>query len=338
MSTVSSIKVPRGLNSKFLTDLKVGGCLYPLLEAVIADDTLNLDIRNDYINIYYRGGSLFLVKQDLRCQIGYRFDFDNNYCLDKLKNVRFIEPVCTTINDYVDSIPQYKRCMDYFFSSVSDNREKEVQQLIAHENNMGRIANDTDYYIADIEYATAANQCRFDMIGVKWRSTSNDRKKTDNLPLALIEVKYGDKALKGTSGIVGHLNDISEFINDPTKFSNFCDEMEIVMNQKIELGLFDKLSERKTKSPSYKIGISHDPKQVELIFVFVNHKPSATALITELCNAMKVHQALKCQFSVKIATASYMGYGLYIDNMVDLGDFMVPLSFCKAVGLGEKHE
>ena len=42
----------RGISDKFISELKTG-LLCPALEAVLHDDTLCLEIRDDYINIYY---------------------------------------------------------------------------------------------------------------------------------------------------------------------------------------------------------------------------------------------------------------------------------------------
>jgi hypothetical protein len=50
----------RGLSNKFINDLKIG-ILNPFLIAVMDDDKLNLEIRNNYINIYYRGGNLLRI-------------------------------------------------------------------------------------------------------------------------------------------------------------------------------------------------------------------------------------------------------------------------------------
>jgi hypothetical protein len=52
----------RGLSRVFLDDLQIG-CLAPLLERVKRDDTLHLAIRNEYINLFYRGGSLLKVSR-----------------------------------------------------------------------------------------------------------------------------------------------------------------------------------------------------------------------------------------------------------------------------------
>lgn len=54
----------RELSKDFLNNLKSAkGLLHPILERVEQDDTLMLAIRDNYINIYYRGGSLLKVKE-----------------------------------------------------------------------------------------------------------------------------------------------------------------------------------------------------------------------------------------------------------------------------------
>ena len=47
----------RKLNDIFLNDLKEGGRLFPLTDAVKSDPSLCLELRGDYVNVYYRGGT-----------------------------------------------------------------------------------------------------------------------------------------------------------------------------------------------------------------------------------------------------------------------------------------
>ncbi len=66
----------RGLSNDFMNDLKVGK-LKNFLTSVKEDDTLSLEIRDNYINIYYRGGNIFRIEQ---CTSEYKVYFDINYC------------------------------------------------------------------------------------------------------------------------------------------------------------------------------------------------------------------------------------------------------------------
>jgi len=57
----NNMKKPRGLSTEFMLALK-DGFLNSILEVVKRDDTLCLKIKNEYINIYYRGGSILKLE------------------------------------------------------------------------------------------------------------------------------------------------------------------------------------------------------------------------------------------------------------------------------------
>jgi hypothetical protein len=66
----------RGLSTTFITDLS-GGLLNPILERVKNDSTLCLEIREGYINIYYRGGNIIEIREK---KLGkYYASFDVKY-------------------------------------------------------------------------------------------------------------------------------------------------------------------------------------------------------------------------------------------------------------------
>ena len=50
----------RGINHKFTYDLQ-NGELKQFLDLVKNDSTLDLEIREDYISIYYRGGCIYII-------------------------------------------------------------------------------------------------------------------------------------------------------------------------------------------------------------------------------------------------------------------------------------
>ncbi|MCE5200765.1 MAG: hypothetical protein ABFD54_12980 [Armatimonadota bacterium] len=68
MSTTS-----RELSQSFRADL-MNGLLTPVLHLVRADHTLSLNIRNEYMNICYRGGNLAKISRENGG--GYTFEFD----------------------------------------------------------------------------------------------------------------------------------------------------------------------------------------------------------------------------------------------------------------------
>lgn len=284
----------RQISEKMLNAF-LSGELSSLLEAVKKDDTLDLELRGDSVNIYYRGGSIFKIEE---INNSFSISFDTNYCTEDSTSLsRNPSPA-----EAVSNLPFYKQAMDWWFHK-HPKYEREFQQVIARENNNhGKISNGTDYYIADIEFADGS--ARFDMVALKWLSNGAVRKDTSRISLALIEVKYGDGALKGTAGIEKHLDDFQAFLSDAEKVNDFCRDMSLVFSQKCRLGLVDGLNERQ-----YDVKISSlDP---EVIFLFANHDPESKILPAVL----KEVEPDKYPFPILVANASYMGYGLYAEQM-----------------------
>ena len=296
----------RGLSKKFINDLKEGR-LALLLEAIQNDDTLCLEIRENYINVYYRGGNICKVEVDENEE--YKFTFDSNYA-DKHKDV--IEKTFENreVKDIVENLPILKSEMDVWFSK-HPKAEREFQQLILRENNCGTVSNDTDYYIADIEYANNENGSRFDMLGIKWLSTSQARRNPNDLRLAFIEVKYGDNALTGDAGIQKHIKDIYTFLKNEE--NEIYKEAENLINQKVDLNII-KISKN----------ITLEKNKPEFILLCANHKPVKTTLKRELEEVVKTeeYKKLKEMCDLKIATSSLMGYGLYDSCMISIEDFI----------------
>ena len=273
----------------------LSGELSSLLEAVKKDDTLDLELRGDSVNIYYRGGSLFKITGINNV---FSVSFDTNYCTEGSVNLsKNPSPA-----EAVANIPFYKQAMDWWFHE-HPKYEREFQQVIARENNNhGKISNGTDYYIADIEFADG--NARFDMVALKWLSKGSVRKDTSKVSLALIEVKYGDGALKGTAGIAKHLEDFQKFLGDKEKVDDFCQDMSQVFTQKCKMGLVTGLNENQ-----YDVKIS--PNNPEVIFIFANHDPESKILPT----LIEEIEPDKYQFPIMIARASNMGYGLYVEHL-----------------------
>ena len=68
----------RKLSEKFMGDLvDSDGVLYPILARVKKDHTLMLAIRENFINIYYRGGNILNLKEHNKGF--YQASFDDQY-------------------------------------------------------------------------------------------------------------------------------------------------------------------------------------------------------------------------------------------------------------------
>lgn len=292
----------RGLSESFLGDLRTpAGRLNWLLRRVIADQTLCLEIRSGYINIYYRGGSLFKVTEDARSQCGYSFFFDPKY-LSGQCNV--ILPSPREPCRWEVLIPQLKDCMDLWFGR-HPKVEREFQQLVVRDNNSS-YAGASDYFICDIEYDNH-NGARFDLIGIRWPSTPAARRNNSGLRMVLIEMKHHDGAMGGAAGLADHLEDIVTFLELPTSLNSLKHEMLTVFNQKHELGLVS--CRKKVRSFA---------ERPEVLLLLANHDPAKSALVKELKNTeAHVRRLEAMNVSVRFIRASYCGFGIYEDHLVD---------------------
>jgi hypothetical protein len=292
----------RELSPSFISDLLTGS-LTDVLGFIHEDNTLDLEIRDKFLNIYYRGGNILKITE-----VGahsYQFEFDSNYL--PTKNAGFIAP--NSGSNWHQYFPMMKQAMDFYFTKHR-KEEREYQQLVVRENNYSSIANGTDYFIIDIEYDNHAG-ARFDLVAVEWQSKASHRKLSKSLPppkLVVIELKYGDGALSGNAGMNKHLEDFNEFIQDPKVVSDFKKEMLDLFHQKRELGLIPCLSPSENSNP-----IVQFEEIIELAFIIANHDPDSTKLQSELkdCGAIPV----------KFITSNFMGYGIYNESIFYLPEF-----------------
>lgn len=198
------------------------------------------------------------------------------------------------VREWADMVPAIKAEMDAYFVSHK-KAEREFQQLMVRENNLGGIAKKTDYYICDIEYQVG--DTRLDLVAAKCTGRGKYR-------LALIEMKYADSALGGKSGIVDHVRKAYAYLL-ANNIDELKKEMHGILETKRTLGLVDDLPAR----------FAFTDEKPEFIFLLANHKPASSLLDTELNKLEKESfYADFCKMAdLKLATASFFGYGLFND-------------------------
>ena len=290
----------RGLSPDFLAALQTG-VLSPFLHRVHADRSLCLEIREDYINVYYRGGSLLKISRS-----GSRYDafFDENYLLAG-QSLALPRPSLLSSSDvtaWLDILARLKDAMDLFFGR-HPKEEREIQQMLLRDNNFGSLARSTDYYICDIEYANSHG--RFDIVGVHWPSTPVSRKRNAGHRLVLGEVKQGDMALDGSSGLHSHITDMNNHLEDPGTVEAIKTEMVTVFNQKRALGLID----------CGKDLVPFSDERPLLVLMLVNHDPDKSRLRQLLRELPESPHA-----ELRVATSSLLGYGLYDPGVMTIDD------------------
>lgn len=301
----------RGLSDKFMMDLKQG-ILLPFLDRVQQDTTLDLEIRNDYLNIYYRGGSMFRISPAPGFN-GYEVAFDTNYASPSTQSLLKLPTCRADVKEWVAFIPQLKDTMDLWFGKHPKD-ERALQQLVAWENNTSPWANSTDYFVIDIEYDNHKG-ARFDLVALKWDSTASARKLTkDYTPrLVIIEMKAGDGATDGDSGILGHIDKTTNFLKSDEQVACFKTEMLRVFSQKRELGLIKTL-----RKNTY--DVTTVANKIDFMFLFVGHDPSSEKLFRSL----KAIDDTCC--NIQVCVANFMGFGLYGEGVYSLGDFKMRMS------------
>ena len=294
----------RILDEDFVEDL-ISGQLSDCLDYVRNDDTLDLQIRENSINIYYRGGNALKV---IKSRNNYQFRFETKYLKTDLGLSKTAFDPPTEYTDWYRYFPQAKQVMDFYLSKKRCE-EREFQQLIVRENNYSSVTTGTDYFIIDIEYYPFPN-ARFDLVAVEWPSETSKRKlqKGYKPKLVIIEMKYGDGALTGDAGMKKHEDDFVRFTSDLAKLNDFKDEMISVFSQKRKLGLIPCVSG--SKSPNQ---IMEFADEIDFAFLIANHDPEKSNLADEL-------EKLNNQ-DTRFIVSNFMGYGIYNQSIFKLPAF-----------------
>ena len=248
----------RGLHSeKWATAFDKEGKLGGLIEMVKNDDELVLQIREDYFNVYYKGGNMLKVSSENSFQFDYNYykceiDLDTqeqrNKRIDKRRSV--LESLKKT-RDYKTFIAEMKKLMDEYWIWLYNEKhrslhEKDTQHALCISN-----TESTDYTIIDLEFQVSTRKdctyhyepsslprhpgiyvCekspRFDIIAVR----NSDHR------LCVIELKNGLDALVGKSGIGDHADSFEGSIGkNPLAELTFSKEMKKVVSDKKQLEL-----------------------------------------------------------------------------------------------------
>lgn len=303
----------RALSEQFMYDLKnPDGMLHPILERVKNDQTLMLAIRQDKINIYYRGGSLLRIEQ---LKYSYKTFFNPNYYKESKFSIELPGEIQSHIEaqKWVDEFSNLKQIMDFHIKK-NPKAEREFQQLVARENNDSTISNESEYFISDIEVSDSELGARIDMLAIRW--PVKFRKTGNNCKATFIEMKYADDALDNSSGLIKHLQDFDASITDKSRYQEFLEVMESQFNQLDDLGLLQ--FNKGTSNAKVKLNPDDRP---EVIFILANHNPRSTKLKTILSDPQIDEYARANKFDLKFFVSSFAGYGLHTDCMLSLDEF-----------------
>ena len=262
-------------DEKFWKNLTEGEYKKIIAFASQRENELDVQIRDNYLNIYYQGGNLLRVHPR-------SLYFDEFYFHRGAKDIRKTHLIKSDKTEDKEQVAFYQRKRDEMLSILRNkgmaaysakmkeimkewdadlhtigisHDEKNAQQQISM-NNRG----ETDYAVVDLEYAVSKTSSfyykgklekkvpRFDIIAVD---------KTGQL--YVIELKTGLKAIDGNSGIHAHMDCFEHTIGRDSK-NDFINEMDELLRQKQELKLIENNARiDTTKKPQFIFAFSDEP-------------------------------------------------------------------------------
>ena len=269
-------------------------------------------IRDDYLDVYYRGGRLLNL---VRNGDSYKAQFDEEYDKGGYLSLEDLPGEISTpeqMKKWVDAFPSLKHVMDIHFGE-KNKLEREFQQAVVRENNFSSISNETEYFITDIEYTEPGKtEARFDMLGLRW--PANERTHPKNCRPVLIEMKYGDGALEGESGLSKHLTDIDRCFSDPNWREGLVRTINLQFRQLRELDLVRFGSNGNTNE----VEIQPDARP-EVVFLLANSNPRSSQLETAVEKI--ANEESEAEFDLRFFASTFAGYGMHRGNMLTTEQF-----------------
>lgn len=181
----------RQLSDNFLREFLEGGRFHEIIKMVKTDPSLDVELRGESVIVYYRGGKLLTINDPYYKNNNESLlkELDHQYIYKKSRGVTNPINVPTpTIDGLELYICKAKRAIDWYEENVARKLgEKEIQQRVAYENNYSINAEDTDFFIADIEWEDKTFGGRADIISFKWGHMDHRRRV---VKMCLIEVKH----------------------------------------------------------------------------------------------------------------------------------------------------
>jgi hypothetical protein len=250
------------------------GFLTGLTKGAAQDKDLNLEIRDNYLNIYFKGSSLLRLEE--RRPGVYQPYVDAKY-LDDMTLADFVD--AHSVGDFLDKIPILK---ENVIRHGHPSLEIEYEQLIVRANNRER-RNSSDYFIVDRQYATGGE--RFDLIGYFWQHRG--RRQGQEVAPCILEVKFA---------LNSHISQVHEQLEryyhavEP-RVAEFAEECEGMFRQKLELGLYEQLAERLAAMKTLRF--ARDIRQFQFVLILVDYNPNSLRLCPDKLAALPFADQVK---------------------------------------------
>jgi len=258
----------RALSTPFLQNFSLTDGVYkPLVELVHKNKDLHLEFHgqlydpdkpenapvDEAIGIYYKGNCILRLHSSHKVEINDVFS--NGLTIPKYLHSS------DDVQVYLKSVPEL---MYRVASRGKTSMEIEYEQMIIRANNREE-RNNSEYIILANQYNVGD---RWDLLALKWPR----RQRGGNNPigqLALIEVKYAlnTDIQDADQQLARYYNYISQHLDQ------ICDEMELILRQKLALRLIERTPEQAAQLQ--KLKLFRDISKVEMILFLVDYNPNS---------------------------------------------------------------
>ena len=288
----------RCLNDNFMNDLK-HGILINLLERVVKDSTIDLQMRGNSIDIYYRGGVILHLVQKIDT---YNATINPKYFGEE-PVIPFENKIKTKedIQDWIKKVPEIKQARDFHYGK-NNAAERDFMQLTVRSNSYEKEIKEGNIIITDVEYNYIG---KIDLLGLILNKNNQKSLETE---FAFIEGKYATTSVSGGSDLIKHLSDIQEFVsNHANEFDSLKKDTKRIFKQKMELGLYDFENKHNNKELNIK---DDKPK---FIILLADYKINGKNLFNAIDSIKEIDYD---SLDIKFAISSLMGYRLYKDCLL----------------------
>lgn len=254
----------RALSDNFLRELnpKEGGKYGNLVKRVQLDKDLDLEFRGSYMNVYYHGHSILLLRQTGTIEIHRAFTTEGLHPLPER---------ITSVDKYMELLPLLKDNVSCHVKedqqgrkTSKSNRELEFEQLLIRANNR-EITCNSNYIILDRQYRLP-NGRRIDLVALRYASGGKPKGN-----LSVIEVKYAQNP------------DIQDIRNQVQAYGNYLQDcledisqdMERVLRQKLALGLISRSPDRLKWFARDTFAINRDIESAEILVYLIDYNPGS---------------------------------------------------------------
>lgn len=315
----------RALKDDFFKWLQNDG--HSILEIISSYQCLSIRFSgNNTLKVYFKGFLILTLTDSVTEAKNNHFKALNKAYYEK-------EPLNNRITEIISNgvcianLQEYLDCVIGFLSRRDNSRlEESIRQEIAQVNNLSREANDTDYFIVDQEYNIGS--ARFDLVALKWPSKSNVRKNFNGsqttLEIVVFELKQGLNAIGGTKKSSTEVADLKHHFTDFTTFADngqnllaFKKDIIKMFVQQASLSGFYNAKAIKGLKHVKKLSNPWNDAEIEKI---ANNIPVKFGIIIsdyKIESKRLKEQLEQIDGEFIFATASFMGYGLYENSMMN---------------------